>query len=331
MSMPRQLHILNGDSTAASFRRAGIPGDLTVWADVLWEGPLQAAASAAEWRRTRAEYLADAGYTSYAEALSTGERWDAAIERWPEYDEVILWFEHDLFDQLLLVRHLEWFGRRPLGRTILSLIEIDRFPGITPFHGLGQLEPEQLATLLPFRQPVTAAQLALGERAWSGFTGSDPLRLQQLIDQATATLPFLSAAIQRFLEEYPDQDGGLSRTERSILEVLAEGRRSPIELFLALQRMEESVFMGDTSYWRIVRGLDRGQSPLVRINAVAGRRTLPEGTIEITEAGRSVLAGKADWVNLAGVDRWHGGVHLVGHSVPWRWDRERARIVAVAG
>jgi hypothetical protein len=328
--MPRRLHILNGDATAAPFRRAGIPGDLTVWADVLWEGPLHAAGNAAEWRRARAEYLADAGYASLADALATAERGDAAVERWPEYDEVVLWFEHDLFDQLLLVRHLEWFGRRPLGRTILSLICIDRFPGVARFDGLGQLKPEQLATLLPSRQPVTAAQLALGTRAWSAFTGRDPIRLQTLMGQTTGTLPFLAAAIHRYLEEYPDQDG-LSRTERSILEVLAEGRRSPIELFMALQRMEESVFMGDTSYWRIVRGLERGPSPLVRIDAVGGRQALPDGTVEITDAGRSVLAGTSDWVIMAGVDRWHGGVHLVGHSVPWRWDRMRARLVTSGG
>ena len=33
-----------------------------------------------------------------------------------------------------------------------------------------------------------------------------------------------------------------------------------------------------------------------------------------------MLDGAADHVALSGVDRWIGGVHLVGREVPWRWD-----------
>ncbi len=77
---------------------------------------------------------------SYAEALRISGEWDAKLAAFADYDEVVLWFEHDLFDQLLLVRHLDWFSRRDLGRTALSLICVGEFPGFEPFHGLGQLE-----------------------------------------------------------------------------------------------------------------------------------------------------------------------------------------------
>ena len=70
------------------------------------------------------------------------------LEAFADYDEVVLWFEHDLFDQLLLIRHLDWFSRRDLGRTKLSLICIGEFPGFEPFHGLGQLDADQLTSLL---------------------------------------------------------------------------------------------------------------------------------------------------------------------------------------
>jgi hypothetical protein len=41
--------------------------------------------------------------------------------------------------------------------------------------------------------------------------------------------------------------------------------------------------------------------------------------VTITGAGRDVLDGRSDWIALAGIDRWVGGVHLTGDDV-WRWD-----------
>jgi hypothetical protein len=49
--------------------------------------------------------------------------------------------------------------------------------------------------------------------------------------------------------------------------------------------------------------------------------------IEMTDTGRTVLAGNADHITLNGIDRWIDGVHLSGHQVPWRWDE---RITAIS-
>ena len=45
-------------------------------------------------------------------------------------------------------------------------------------------------------------------------------------------------------------------------------------------------------------------------------------------AGCRVLEGRADHVALNGVDRWIGGVHLTGTSIPWRWDDGTETITA---
>ena len=73
----------------------------------------------------------------------------AAIENFSDHEEVVLWFEHDLFCQVHLIYLLDWFAQRDLGNTRLSLISIDEFPGVKMFHGLGQLNEAQLTSLLP--------------------------------------------------------------------------------------------------------------------------------------------------------------------------------------
>lgn len=313
------LHLLNGDAVLPAMRSAGLPGDCAVWGDVLWEGPLLRDATFEEQRRARARYFAWPE-TESRENLERSEAWDRALESAARHDEVVIWLEHDLHDQFQLLHHLAWFARQPHPR--LTLICISEFPGVVPFHGLGQLGSDQLATLFPIRQPVTPAQLDLGRRTWDALREPSPVALERLWLEDTTTLPHLGPAIGRFLEEYPDTRTGLSRTERMILEALEYGASGPRELFPALQRREERVFMGDYSFWRILQALGAGPEPLVRLTLdPVPRETLPRGGASITEAGRAVLAGRKDRVALLGIDRWLGGVHLQGTSVPWRWDR----------
>lgn len=329
---PRFLHVLNGDSVRYTLEESDVPGALAVYPELLHEGPVAPDAGTLAWRETRSRYLSARGYLSYADAMRNLDAWDAKLEAFADYDEVVLWFEHDLFDQLLLIRHLDWFGRRNLGRTALGLICIGEFPGFEPFHGLGQLNAEQLTSLLGTREPVSPEQIALGTGAWQAFTASDPAELDALVRTGdTRALPFLAGALQRFLEEYPSVGTGLPRTEHQILELLAAQTLTPERLFVMQARLEERVFMGDTTFWLRVMDLAAGDTPLVALDVeTPGERVLPAGTVAITDAGRAVLAGVTDWVRLNGFDRWLGGVHLFaapGGDVAWRYDRNARALV----
>jgi RNA polymerase sigma factor (sigma-70 family) len=319
---PRLLHILNGDCVRETLERSQVPGAFAPYADVLHEGPVAFTSGTRAAREIRVRWIAANGYAPYSVAMQMAERWDSQVASFAEYDEVVLWFEHDLFDQLLLVRHLDWFSRRDMGRTKLSLICIGEFPGFEPFHGLGQLDAEQLASLLGTREPVSAAQFALGRSVWEAVTATDPTALAAAArDERPSVLPFLRGALHRLIEEYPAVGTGLPRTERHILELLSGGESSIGHLFVAQQATEERVFMGDTTFWRRLRELAAGPAPLVRLEGDVSEP--PGGRAAITDAGRAVLAGDADWVALNGFDRWIGGVHLrapLGAEVPWRYD-----------
>lgn len=322
----RMMHVLNGDATREKMERSEIPGTLAVWADVLHEGPVPADLDDDQLREVRARFGASRGWGSYDDMLAYLRSWDEGLDTYADYEEVVLWFEHDLFDQLALIRHLDWFARRDLGDTALSLICIGEFGGVEPFHGLGQLTPNQLASLLDTRERVTVRQIELARRAWKAFRSADPASIVRVLERDTAPLPFLAGALRRFLEEYPSVRSGLPRTERQILELLSRGITSPVELFRAAQPLEERVFMGDWTFWTRLEELARGPHPLVELSAPLPRESLPAGTVTLTDSGRRVLAGEADWIALDGIDRWLGGVHLEGHAVPWRWNADAARL-----
>lgn len=335
------LHVTNGDATVGKLRQAGLPGTILPWRDVLHEGPVPAGLSLDALSRVRARFIADQGWGAHDEILAGFAERDATLARFGEHEEVVLWFEHDLYDQLQLIQILDWLAARDLGATRLSLICIDHFPGVANFKGLGQLAPADLASLYPGRRAITAAELGIGRAAWAAFRSPTPTAIETVAAGDTTPLPFLGAALRRHLEQFPAVRNGLSRTERQILEVIAAGAHGPVEIFLAEGEKEASAFMGDSALWRYLHGLSATPRPLLAV-AGGGPVVLPlagqgprarhgfgEQIVELTEWGRKVLSGRLDWLRLHRIDRWLGGVHLRAEAAPWRWDASRGSLVRV--
>src|ERR1043165_1191743 len=96
---PRIHHVANGDSLSAKIAAAELAGSRSIWGDILHEGPVPGDVSHEQLCTLRARYLADAGYGAYEDLSTAFRTWQAAIDK-PVYDELVLWYEHDLFDQL---------------------------------------------------------------------------------------------------------------------------------------------------------------------------------------------------------------------------------------
>lgn len=230
-----------------------------------------------------------------------GTRWLNGLESYAAYDEVIIWCEHDLYDQMLLINLLDFFARQPAKPRHLSLICIGEFPAVVPFYGLGQLDPDQLASSLDTRQRVSERHLALGQSAWRAFTSDDPSAIERILARDTSSLPFLDGALRRLLEEFPDTRSGLPRTERTILELLAQhGTLKFGRLFPLQQQTEERPFMGDSTI--LGRLDDLARDGLVQIDPGSHERELG-ARITITDAGQRVLAGERDWMSFGTFER----------------------------
>ena len=89
--------------------------------------------------------------------------------------------------------------------------------------------------------------------------------------------------------------------------------------FPRMHEGEDAYYISDTSHAELAETLATTAPPLL-----TSSMQFPS----LTQDGRDVLEGRADRVVLCGIDRWFGGVHLQGHSVPWRWDGERGRVVS---
>jgi len=304
--MERIVHICNGDSTADTLSLADLPGDIRVWADALDQGPVLPV-SDDEHYRARGEFWASRGQGSATDQAKRLADWDRGVDEATAAEEVILWYEHDLFDQLALIRLLARFARRGMPAQ-LTLVSIDRHPERPNFLGLGELEAHHLAELWPRRTPLSRDAIDEAVTSWIAVTSNDPRALPFLTKRVKA-LPFLAGALERQLEELPDPTSGLSRTERQILAAVARGEA---QLVAAAHAIDPRYPITDVV---LAHTLDT----LTKCGFIADKA--------VTPLGRQALAGAIDRVHECGIDEWRGGVRLSGRGPVWRWHGPERKLI----
>ena len=313
---PRLLHVTNGESAGNTLRQTTLGGAVLPWQDVLHAGPVPAAPRR-ELLRLRARFLADAGWGSRRAILGSLERRDAQLLRaLGDGAEVVLWFEHDLYDQLQL---LDVLALAQEAGAELELVMVDSFPDKPSFRGLGELTADELETLWPQRRRASAGTIAAAAKAWEAFQASEPSALAELAQREEPELPFLAPALRRLLEELPAPGDGLSGTERRALTAIAAGHATPREAFRAAQDSEVAPFLGDTWFYAAVAELGTGGNrllestdgePLPPAPPLGDAQRFVALPLRLTENGAKVLAGDANRVELLGIDRWVGGTHV---------------------
>jgi len=333
------LHVTNGDAVVQMLERTELGGRFLPWQDVLHEGPVPARLSREELAGVREDFLASCGWGTVETLRGMFVRRDDKLAAAVGKEPIVLWFEHDLYDQLQIIQVLDLVASRSEADRDVSMICIDAFPGRPDFCGLGELSVPELLSLWPNRRNVKDAAYRVARAAWTAFRSDDPRAIERVLAAGTEALPFLAGALRRLLQEYPSTRHGLSRTDAQILRAVAEGHERPTELFnRSATGMEEAPFMGDATLWLHVERLCTCDPPLlaVREGETWTRprwlgppdRAFLSQELRITATGASVLDGNRDAVALHGIDRWLGGVHLRGADSAWRWDEDNGALVA---
>ena len=287
---PVALHLTNGDCAIEPLRAAGVDGEILPWREVLHDGPVPGGLDPAELRKVRGEVLGDE-----RSLCARDERLDAAIR---EREPLLLWFEADLYDVLLILQIVERLPEDMPAR--LVLVGQDEWRSVT------HVDADELAQLGKEAPELSTAQRDLARRAWEAFTATNPYPLER-VARGTPALPAVADTARRLLQELPWTDSGLSRTERQLLMAVAQGARTREEAFLASVAAEERPFLGDTSAFAI---LDR-LAPLL------------DG-MRLNDRGAAIVVGGERWEPP--VERWIGGMRIPPGRPPWQWVPPRGLI-----
>ncbi len=324
------LIITNGDAAGAKMREARINGEILCWRDILHEGPVPFTETAEELTAVRVDFLVAGGWGNPDEIRASFAERDRITGNLGAYSNILLWFEHDLYDQLQLLQILDLLAEHKTVHSRLSLIQAGTF--------LAQETPSRLKMHLKLKKPVSEAQFMLAQAAWAAFRASTPENWAALLRYNTSALPFLRAAVMRQLEELPSVANGLTRTEMFILKAIQQGVNTPAHLFTAFQECEEAAFMGDWSFFRILDGLCAGAAPFV--SGLWRNQFSPDFSdeeryaylsteLKLTGLGVTTFSCKRDAIEFRRLDRWVGGTHITNKSC-WRWDADALRLTPPA-
>ena len=297
---------------ASLARRAGIPGRHVPFRESMVGGRVPAAMARPEWVEVRAAFLAGEHGQNLLRARNELLEQEKVLDTAGEDEELVLWFEHDLYCTV----HLLYLLVRLKAAHSVSLVWSPK--------ALALQTVEELSELYQGRAEVSAAMRASAGEGWRAYTSSDPTALNEFLAERR-DFPFLRPAMLLHASRFPSVKNGLGEVERRALEGIAAGAGDFATLFGRFDADPPRFGFGDSEFLRHLKWLAQGAVPMITTAGKPPQKML----CAVTPAGLEVLNGQADFMALNATDDgfWLGGAHLTRGRM-WRWDGDRQRIVA---
>lgn len=248
------LHVVSGDFAAGALRESGVDGQILVWHDLLYEGVRPVGRPDLPAMQERAEFISafTGGGLEADKILPTlVEQYELLCDQ--RWEKIVLWFDACLFDQSMLCHILYCLRNSVTPRENVFLICVGEFAGIEPFHGLGQLTPEQFASFFGSEKVVSAGEFAYCAQAENAFATQSRGELQELADMHSAPLEYVPAAARRLIKEFPTDENPHGHLKSLALAAVCSGLANPQEIYHNVKSNETPpMYWGDTTLWRAI-------------------------------------------------------------------------------
>lgn len=308
------LHIHNGDITAALARRVNIPGRHIAFRETLVAGPVPANLEQHEWIEQRARFLSENYDQNLLRVRNELLDQEKTLDEAKSEDEIVLWFEHDLF---CLTNFLYLLVRLARSKH-LSMIWCP-----TP---LGTAAEEDIPNFYNSRAAVLPAMIRTASSAWEAYTADDPSALNRFVASEPVEFAFLREGMTLHASRFPSRRDGLGEVERRAMEGIAAGATDFVTLFTRFDDRAPRFGFGDGEFLRHLRRLATCAIPMITISEADPHASPTKALFALTPAGQRVLDAQDDFIDLNNAGFWLGGVHLTRDQV-WRWDPARREIV----
>lgn len=241
------------------------------------------------------------------------------------------WVDPDVNSQIQMMQILNWL-RELDGAERVTLVQLQQ--------QLGELTPDEIRNGIFESKTVDGNTCAIASTYWTAFCQSTPRDWAGLFKTDQTAFDFLSRTCHRMLMELPSASNGLTETQSRILHLIRDGFDSPIKLFSHESMRRPEAILG---YWQLgkmvvhlgristpaIHGLPENEFTLELHDDATRWKRFRSASIALTDFGRALLDGDANFVSGTKIDRWWGGTHLTNANL-WRWDGQRELLVAPA-
>lgn len=243
------VHITNGDAFTTRLKQHFPEATLLTWNEILCEGPSVTEVFSQEFITTRSQYLIEHYEASHDSYLQFTAQFDE-INKYNS-NGLVLWFEYDLFCQINLAA-LVYFLKEQNPETPLYLVCSGRIEGYEGLFGLNELDDEQLLGHFRNKKKLSATETDLLCEFWNLYSGRDH-RLLASRSFESEKLEYLKMAKEAHIRRYPDNDTGINRPERMVIEAISQNSfENERKLIGFLLRNQGHYGFGDMQWEKIV-------------------------------------------------------------------------------
>ncbi|HSR59925.1 MAG TPA: DUF1835 domain-containing protein [Robiginitalea sp.] len=253
--MSSQLHITNGDAFTQRLQQLKYKGDIITWREMLCEGKTETNVGSESFWKTRFEFLHKNYNVSKSWFIEKTLKEYRSLCNHKQQDEIVLWFEYDLFCQINMLAVISWLKTHRRHAEITLACSGDQ-SGDGQFKSLGELTDEQLHDLYQKRLHLTQDDIEYADYVWQLYCSDNPIRLENLTDFRSYQLRYLEPSIQAHLKRFPTIKNGLNAVENRVLQIAAEEKPASKKAFMqALVANQGWYGFGDSQYQRILTTL----------------------------------------------------------------------------
>ena len=279
--MSSQLHITNGDSLTDRLRLLQLKGDIITWREMLCEGKTLTNVGSESFWKTRFEFLNKNYKVTKSWFVEKTLKEYRSLCNHKQQDQIILWFEYDLFCQINMLAVISWLKTHRKYAHI-SLVCSGKEDDSDKMYGLGELDDERLLKAYENRVELTQDDIEYADYVWQLYCSDNPIRLENLTDFKNYQFDYLSEAIKGHLKRFPTIKNGLNEVENHILRLSVDKKpKSKRELMRTVLSDQGVYGFGDSQYERIITSL----KPLYTAF----------NPVRLSKKGKEILNGQANY------------------------------------
>ncbi|MCW5515323.1 DUF1835 domain-containing protein [Muriicola sp. Z0-33] len=253
--MSSQLHITNGDSFTQKLESLQLKGEIITWREMLCEGKTETNVGSESFWKTRFDFLHKNYKVSKSWFVEKTLKEYRSLCNHKQQDQIILWFEYDLFCQINMLAVLSWLKtyRRDAEISLVCSGDEDETDKL---YGLNELSNEQLLDLYENRKVLSRSDIEYADYVWQLYCSDNPIRLENLTDFNNYQFDYLGDAVKAHLKRFPSIKNGLNAIENKVLEVAAEKKPRSKKAFLNNVLQDQGLYgFGDSQYDRVITNL----------------------------------------------------------------------------
>ena len=274
------LHITNGDSTTHRLQKLNFEGDIITWREMLCEGKTSVDIGSESFWKMRFDFLKDSYKVTKKKFIDYTLKEYRSLCNHKQQDEIVLWFEYDLFCQINMVAVISWLKRYRKGHKV-SLVSSGKIPGNDKMFGLGELTEEQLKQHFENRIELTEDDIEYADYIWQLYCSDSPLPLENAHKfNPKSPFVYLEKALRAHLLRFPSLENGLNHIENNILTAINDNEfENQDQLVGYLLKHQENYGFGDSQYFNKLEQLKKLFTPFdpIKLNKT-GKKVLQNQT-----------------------------------------------------